>query len=419
MVAETVLFDIRRGTEQDNSIVELNPDAYGFPYAPWAPVWYPAVAEVTADFNMANPTGEDVSMTVWFPLASALETVEWELNPDEIVPRIVEFRVGVNGQEVDVTESDWPNPRGEDRPRLPWASFPVTFPAGGETTIQVRYAVPGQRTVDDHGMTFYYIFQTGAGWAGPIGSARLSVRLPYPASPETIGEMPEGGHTEGQQVSWTWENLEPGPQDDFSMWLLLPDLWDELQAARSAVNANPENGEAWLNLADLYRNLILGKYRILPGFGETYRPLGVQAAEEALRRLPDHGRPHYELAIFYLAALPQNPSPQELQPFLQELEMVETLAPSYAGDVHDWFEFITGVGSWTDYWATETAIAAERPTASTTPIASATPQLPPTPTTSQPGTNAAVGPGLATVVLAAAVCLIVAGYLVFKRRRAN
>ena len=53
-------------------------------------------------------------------------------------------------------------------------------------------------------------------------------------------------------MRWIWENLEPGPQDDFFIQLLLLHRWDELQAARAAVTANPQDGEAWLNLASTY-----------------------------------------------------------------------------------------------------------------------------------------------------------------------
>ena len=231
--------------------------------------------------------------------------------------------------------------------------------------------------------------------------------------------MPEGGDTEGQQVSWTWEDLEPGPQDDFAIWLLLPERWETLQAARAAVEAHPEDGGAWLDLANTYHRLILGKYQVIPGFGETYQPMGVHAAQEALRLLPGNGRPHYELAIFYLSALPQNPSPEELQPFLDELKMVEDLAPSYAGDVHDWFEFIMGIDSWTDYWATATAAAARMQPPSMTPAPSATPLPPPTATARQTSDMTRNWQTLTLIGAAVLASLIVVATVAFRRWRAS
>jgi hypothetical protein len=436
MQAEKVTLNVRIATEADNTVVKLNPEAYGLQFES---TWFPAAAEVHADFTMKNPASETANMTVWFPLASTLETVGWELNPDEIVPHIDSFKVVVDGKAVDFIVSDLPNPKGADKPPLPWASFPVSFPAGEEVLIEVSYVLPAQPTVDDVGMTFNYILQTGAGWAGPIGKAELVVNLPYPASAETIGAMPEGGQAEGKRVRWTWDNLEPGPQDDFSIWLLLPEHWDELQAARLAVKANPEDGEAWLNLASTYRRLIFGKYQVLPGFGVTYQPLGVEAAQEALRLLPGDGRPHYELAMFYMSTLPKNPSPEELKPVLDELKLVEELIPALAPNVYDMLELFINPNpsaewiSWSADWAAETAEAAlmltpsttsiQKLTQSSTPVPSTTPQ--PTPKTPTPTTvkhpEKMTGDGQSLVIIAAAgvIGLIIVGYLALKRMRKN
>jgi len=416
MASEMVILSVRQATEWDRAAVTHNPMAYELEN-PLIPIWQQSVAEVTADFTMANPTREAVSMTVWFPLASALETDEWEAHIGEVVPRIEDFQVAVDGRPLAYSTLELPNPQGEDKPPLPWANFPVTFPAGQEVLIQVSYVIWAQPDISGVGMTLHYIFQTGAGWAGPIGQAELVVNLPYLASAETIGAMPDGGQVDGYQVRWTWENLEPSPQDDFSIWLIRQERWEELEAARIRVSNWPDDGEAWLDLADTYRRLILGKYQILPGFGEAFQPLGVQAAQEVLRLLPGDGRPHYELAMFYLSALPQNPSPEDLQPFLDELHIVEELAPSYAGDVHDWFEFLTGIDSWTDYWGTQTATAARLQTPSMTPIVSATSQPPATSTARQTGNTTGGGQGLILIVPVAAICLVIAGYLILKRRR--
>ena len=110
---------------------------------PVYPILYKAVVDVTADFTLSNPTGEVMSMTVWFPLASALENVRWEEHIGR-APRIENFQVVVNGKPLDYRVTDLPNPQGEDKPPLPWASFPVTFPAGEEVNIQVSY-VPCRR----------------------------------------------------------------------------------------------------------------------------------------------------------------------------------------------------------------------------------------------------------------------------------
>ena len=420
MAAEKVVLNVRPVTEADDTVVRRNPEEYGLPWSPYSPDMYPAVADVLADFTMVNPTNEAVSMTAWFPLASALENAAWEEHTaDEVVPRIERFQAIMDGKPLEYSVSELPNPKGEDNPPLPWASFPVTFPAGEETHIQISYVLPAWWTYNGLAMSLYYIFQTGAGWAGPIGKAELVVNLPYPASVETIWTMPEAGQIEGHQVRWTWENLEPSPQDDFFIQLLLLDRWDELQAARAAVTANPQDGEAWLNLASIYSMLTRGRHysaaRMLPGPGETYQPLGVQAAQEALRLLPGDGRPHYELAILYASALPENATSEDLKPVMDELKIVEELLPAYAPNVHDALDFM-GV-----FWVVETARAeaSSMPEPSATPAPTATPQPLPTAIVSQPGSITGNGQNLVILMATGVIGLIIVGYLAWKRTRGN
>jgi len=368
MQAERVTLKVRKATEADNAVVNFDSQMYGFDNSL---VWFPAIAEVEAGFTMKNPTSESVSMTVWFPLASSLEDARWEDHPGEVVPTIKRFQVIVDGERVDYKVSEFPNPHGADKPALPWASFPVTFPAMQAVRIEVSYLLPAHRPEAKNSylvMIFNYIFQTGAGWAGPIGKAELVVNLPYPASPKTIVAMPEGGKIKGQQVSWTWESLEPGPEDDFSISLIQPERWEELQADQAAVQAKPRDGQAWLNLCDTYFRLSYTGWHKNPGFGEVYPALGLEACQEAARYLPktttNDGRawlklcaiyyelskdetydpalaeqacqeatqllpgdpgPHYGLAVLYLSGLSQNPSPAELQPVLDEFNIGQEL----------------------------------------------------------------------------------------------
>ncbi len=426
MAAERVVLNVRPATEADDTVVARNPTEYGGSGSfDGSPGMYPAMADVFADFTMVNPTDEAVSMIAWFPLASAIETEEWNLNPGEVVPRIERFQVILDGKPLEYNVSELPNPKGEDKPPLPWASFPVTFPNGEATHIQISYVVPAWWSYEGLAMNLYYVFQTGAGWAGPIGEAELVVNLPYPASAETIWTMPEGGQSEGHQVRWTWENFEPGPQDDFFIQLLLLDRWDELQSARAAVTAYPQDGEAWLNLASTYSMLTRGKHysaaQMLPGFGETFQPSGVQAAQEALRLLPGDGRPHYELALLYASALPENATSEDLKPVMDELKIVEELLPASAPNVHDALDFMGA------FWAVETARAEAssipEPSATTAPtqelILDSTPEPSmtplPLPTVTAPAATTGVGQGIILGIIAIVVVLVILGILIVKR----
>jgi hypothetical protein len=317
MASEVVTMNVRAATSADNALVALKPDSYGYEIEP---VWYPGVAEVKADFKMNNPTSAPVTLTVWFPLASTLENVQWNFNPGEIVPRITSFQVSIDGVPTNYIVSELPNPKGADKPLLPWASFPVTFAAGKETIIQVSYNLPLQPQVKGYGMALYYVFQNGAGWDGSIGQAELIVNLPYPASIGTMAsiqpdhftfsymgisnepaKLPSGVVLAGNQARWTWKNFEPGPDDDFAVWLLRVDKWKGLKAAQEVVRTSPQDGKAWLDLAIAYHSLAASYRNSLMLFSSTYLNPGIDAYRKVISLLPEESAAHAGLALLTLA----------------------------------------------------------------------------------------------------------------------
>lgn len=342
MAAEVVVMNVRQATEADNASIKLNPKWYGYDQRD---VWFTCIAEVEADFTMKNPTSDTLSMTVWFPLASALENVNWRTNlPGEIVPRIESFKVSVDGNPVDFTASELPNPKGFEYTPLPWASFKVTFPGNKDTLIHVSYLVPLQPSAKGFTMALYYIFQTGAGWAGPIGKAELILNLPYPASMETLagmsnslrlppmylpkaGKLPFGMTMEGNQARLTWKGFEPGPEDDFAIWLLQPDKWQEIAAARAAVQANPQDGKAWLQLAFVYHSLSLTRTNTRMVFSDQFLDPCIQAYRKAAILLPDHPVPHAALGLFALEPhLAKQNAPADVLQYVQnELQVARDL----------------------------------------------------------------------------------------------
>lgn len=325
MQDETIKVKVRQATKADNAFVQLNPAAYGYELHP---VWFSGVAEVQADFTMKNPTAEPVSMAVWFPLASALEQ-DWSLNPEETVPRLEKFKVTVDHKPAEVTISELPNPKGADKPLLPWASFPVTFPAGKKTNIQVSYVLPLQPVPKHSTMALNYIFQTGAGWADRIVQARLILNLPYPASSATMVNLPPGVILEGNKAIWTWENFEPGPSDDFFLELLTPAAWQQLETTRLAARNRPRDLQTWLDLAALYRNLSLNLLTLRQHhFARIYLPLSLQAYQKAVRLAPQHPAPHAGLALVALAQYVNDPHKPAalLETANEEYKIAKTLA---------------------------------------------------------------------------------------------
>jgi hypothetical protein len=433
MSAELVTMKVRSATEADNTIIQLNPQTYGIQYKP---VWYSAVAEVTAEFTMTNPTSDSVSLTAWFPLASALESVSWQLNPDESVPYIASFHVAVDGNSLDYSVSELPNPKGADKPQLPWASFLVTFPAGQETRIQVHYLLPLVQAIKGNALALYYVFQTGAGWAGPIGQAELVLNLPYPASDGTLVRVlpgslripyasaypqvaiPSGGVMKGSQARWTWTNFEPTSQDDFAVWLMDPALWKQLEADQAAVQADSSNGLAWLKLASLYRTLATSGYNSPSIFNTTYLPLSLEAFQKAAYLLPDHPVPHAGLALVTLAQyVTSGYVPAEAMQFIQAqlatAKDLEAKHPELANEAglssllvdDSLLTYFGNVTATANYVFDSTSQARETETAAFLLTPSVTPTLPPTltptslpsstsePTPSITATPAAMPPG--------------------------
>jgi len=462
MLDEVVTMDVRSAIEADNTIIQLNPEAYGLQFQP---VWYSYISEVQADFTMHNPTSEPVSLTAWFPLASALENVSWEINPDEIVPHIASFKVVVDGIPVDYAVSDLPNPKGVDKPLLPWASFPVSFPAGKDTAIQVSYLVPLQPAVKGSELALYYIFQTGAGWAGPIGQAELILNLPYPASEETLTRMnpsilglpyfmadpdanlPLDGVMEGSQAHWSWTDFEPGPQDDFSIWLVDPGLYQQLKTTQAAIQAAPQDGPAWLELASIYRNLATRAWNYPSIFAKSFLTPGIESYRNAVELLPEHPEPHIGLAMLSLSPYMMDVNaPSEVMGLVQEelriareLEAAHPDLVEQAGisssllddSLNNYFYKITAtaiMGATNTAWAkeTEAAILLSAPSSTPTPgsnlatmvLPSQTPEsrvLTPVPVTAQPTdtTSNTLPPGIILVV--EIIIFSIVGFIVYRR----
>lgn len=477
MTAQTVTMNIRGATEADNALIKLNPDSYGYSIRP---IWYPGVAEVEVDFTMKNPTSEAISMDVMFPLASALEGVGWQLMSEEIVPSIQEFQVSVDGTPLEYSVDELPNPKGADRPLLPWANFPVTFPGNEETVIHVSYTIPLQYSAMGLEMLLYYVFQTGAGWAGPIGEAEMILNLPYPASEATVtgvasgslslplssngassAELPSGAMFEGNQARWVWIDFEPGLDDIFAVWLLLPDKWQELENARLAVEADPQDGRAWLDLANTYHFLSWFDFRMPSVFRATYVPLGIEAYQKAAELLPDQPAPHAGLAWLKLEPYLQDKKipPEVLQSVLEELQiakeweirnpsmeketgMARWMLSRLEGDLYYYlYNDATATAEWvgwTTAWAIKVTDASLQRTHSITPTITLTPSTKSTgepsitvtpllSLTSQPTPPPIIAPVVtksahseqefAIILVTSVIFLIIIAYLVWQRLR--
>ena len=268
MVAETVQIDVKA----DNRL---------------------GTAHITADFTMHNLGSQDENMAVRFPITANDGFGNY--------PEIKELVIKVNGQQISYQRTNYPDIRYQDKD-VPWAEFNITFPAGPDVPIQVAYNLNGSGYMPY--TAFYYILETGAGWKDTIGSADIILRLPYPASPQNVvidmqigwAETPSGGVINGNEVRWHFDNFEPGPNgpvQNMEFGLVAPVIWQNIIKVRNNATQNPNDSEAWGQLAMAYKQIFLmGKgYRSDAGGEELYQ-LSIAAYEKCLELNPKDAQWH-------------------------------------------------------------------------------------------------------------------------------
>ena len=251
-------------------------------------------ATVEGVYVMRNQGETAETLEVRYPLRSLFIQCEGS--------EIQGLRVWVNDQPVAIR-------RVEGRPvssycdaPSPWAVFQSTFPPGEEVTLRVTYQ-QGTWGYPPY-LVLTYLLETGAGWYGVIEDAEIRVQLPYEATEETIplskefwgygrGTTP-GAHLAGREVTWRFQNLEPAREHNIFLLFLQPNLWQEIQRRRQAVQQNPEDGEAWGFLG-----LAIKKALFLPGPGYPMR-----FDDPGARALLQEGLQAYAKAV---ALKPQDP----------------------------------------------------------------------------------------------------------------
>ena len=286
-------------------------------------------AKVKASFTMHNQGTSAENMQVQFPLENPNGMGDGSFN----YPLIQNFAVQVNGAPVSITKTTTPNPQGGNNPPVHWATFGATFPAGQDVHIDVSYALAatGYIPVD----RFEYILETGAGWHGPIGSADLSLVLPYPAGPENVildSSVPFKGAFSGNKVTWHDDNLEPTSADNLEIDMLQPAVWNESVAAQAAVASQPNNSEAWGSLGRAYKHAVIGYKGFLrdDDGGKKLFDLAVQAYQKAIAISPNEAKWHAGYAeLLWPAAYSAYPIDNKfLSQALQEVQRALQLDPT-------------------------------------------------------------------------------------------
>jgi len=189
MASETVVFSVR---PNDGTFEEKGVEYY---------------AHVTADFVMQNLSSKAVSKDLFFPFHSTLELAGFE------DPALVEYRqaknakVLVEGGEVQVSYAGLALSSQE---KLIAAVFPVDFPAGEETTIQIQYDLRAVYEAKSSLLGFRYLMETGSHWAGTIGSGEVRFQFWRPVESKTdLSSVNDFFEVRDGNLEWRFADLEP------------------------------------------------------------------------------------------------------------------------------------------------------------------------------------------------------------------
>lgn len=256
-------------------------------------------ALVKAIFHMQNLGTAPETIDVYFPLDIGnceKDAEKMRLHVFQIHPPIREFRAVVNGTEKPIntiyqrlhaeTSTD---PLETDV--ACWVYFPTSFPAGKNVTIEVSYKVSASAQFQGPFpyLGYGYILRTGSGWKDTIGSADVTVHLPYSITSENVyGYRPDEGTIQGNKIVWHFENFEPDNTWDIDIGMLKPTLWKAIQAELMNTRDNPQDGEAWGRLGKAYKEaVILDKGVRNDAAGAKMYQASVEAYQRALDLKPE------------------------------------------------------------------------------------------------------------------------------------
>ncbi|HYP20737.1 MAG TPA: hypothetical protein VEY08_11740 [Chloroflexia bacterium] len=275
-----------------------------------------AVAEVSCEFIMLNTSDTAEQMQVRFPLADP----SGQGSGFGQYPEVRDFQASVDGKVVATGIITTENPLRTETAPIRWATFDATFPPGEEVRIGVRYTTDGTGNLP--AQQFTYILETGAGWKDTIGSADLSVRLPYTATSENVLHYSErqttpGGRFDGNFIRWHWDDLEPARESNLEVTVLAPATWEAVLEARDAAEASPMDPQVWVSLAAAYQAATTSRYPIFDN--DPFAALSQEAYARAIGLQPNDAQRHADFAALMWDQLAVQAFPEEGDPWIARI----------------------------------------------------------------------------------------------------
>ena len=197
MKSESVLFSVR---PNDGTFEQVGVEYY---------------AQVAADFVIENLSSNDVSKDLFFPFHSTLGLEAFEDPLYAQVTQAKDVQVLVGGREVPVSYAELVL---SSQQKVIAAVFPVSFPAGSETTIQIRYDIRAVYEAKSPLLGFRYLMETGSHWAGTIGSGEVRFEFWRPVHSKTdLGSVNPFFEVQNGDLVWRFADLEPDPSHNIAV----------------------------------------------------------------------------------------------------------------------------------------------------------------------------------------------------------
>jgi hypothetical protein len=199
-------------------------------------------------------------------------------------------------------------------------------------------------------LTYAFGLVPASAWAGNMGSARITLQLPFVISEEAIiSAAPTDGEDtytfQGDAIEWLLVDTEPSVNP--TVTFIAPDYWKEIENTRSTRATDPLGAN--LRLADLYS--------ALAAVGVPSYSLEAEGALEAARRVaPTDPVPLQRLAVLYRQRAEQNGG--DLAILEQSVTVAEAALASGSTDEATRTALLRDLQSLADAWTTQDPLIA-------------------------------------------------------------
>jgi hypothetical protein len=215
----------------------------------------------------------------------------------------------------------------------------VIFPPSQDVQVNITYT---GEPYDEYKSGFYgysYVLITGAAWNGTIGSAEMTIHLPYTLDAYNYYRcMPDTCSIIGNEVYLHFDNFEPSSEGitEIEADFVPPPIWLKVLTERANTTNNPKDGEAWGRLGKAYKEAMGGApYPLLNPTGLEMYQWSVEAYQKALELLPNDADWHYGYANLLCNKAIWNdggityPDQVDWGPCLEQLQQALTLNPKH------------------------------------------------------------------------------------------